>query len=115
MIYVGRMGLALLHECERGFRRHEDGTDTGDYSAIDSTNIFSFYYHRRARRNKGMWGNTKIGVVIHGRIRMCYLFYICAYHCHFLSFKSERTSRTNEAQVLEVTFHILPAKYLSPT
>jgi len=54
MIYVGLMGLALLQECEGGFRRHEDGTDTGDYSTIYSTNIFSFYYHRRARRNKGM-------------------------------------------------------------
>ena len=62
-----------------------------------------------------MWGNTKIGVVIRGGIGMCYLFYICTYHYHPLSFKCERTSRANEAQVFEVTFHILPTKYLSPT
>lgn len=33
----------------------------------------SFAYHGSEWRNKGMEGNREIGVVIDGRIKMCYL------------------------------------------
>jgi len=35
--------------------------------------VLDFGSYGSVRRNKGMWKNTEIGVVIHGRIRTCYL------------------------------------------
>ena len=43
---------------------------------VDYTNMYFFRYHRSVRRNKGMRGNTEIGGVTYGRIRMCYLCFL---------------------------------------
>jgi len=42
---VSRMWLALLRECGGSLRRYAGGSDTGDCSTIDYTNMSSFYYH----------------------------------------------------------------------
>jgi len=65
--------MALLRKYEGRFRRHEVNTDMEDYSTIYFTDIFYFLVSRECWRGKGTWGNIKIGVVIHRRIRMCYL------------------------------------------
>ena len=44
----------------------------------DFTNILLFCYHGSMQRNKDMWENTEISVVIHGRIRTCYLYFVYA-------------------------------------
>ena len=44
---------------------------------IDYTDTASLCYHGSVWKNKDMWGNTKIGVVIHGRIRtwcLCFTY-----------------------------------------
>ena len=69
----------------------------------DFTNILFLCYHGSMQGNKGMWGNTEIGVVTHGRIRMCYLYF------------TYTPERANEVLVLEFTPHILSTKYPSST
>jgi len=55
------------------FRRFADGSDTGDLLIIDYTDMPLLCYHGSVWRNKGMWGNTEISVVIHGSFGTWYL------------------------------------------
>ena len=43
---------------------------------VDYTSMYFLRYHGSVRRNKGMRGNTEIGGVTCGRIRMCYLCFL---------------------------------------
>jgi len=64
--------LALLRECEGLSRRHEDGTDTGDFPTIDFADVFHLL-PLECPEGQGLAGNIAIDVVIYGRIRMWYL------------------------------------------
>jgi len=37
-----------------------------------SANVFLLCYHGSVWRNQGVWGNTEIGAVIYGRMRVCF-------------------------------------------
>ena len=68
----------------------------------DSANISFLCYHESVRRNRGMWGmwgDTEIGMVICGRIRMLYL-------CFTSFFEGAN-------EIVEVTSHTLPTQYPS--
>jgi len=45
----------LIRECEGSFRRYADGSDTGECSTIDFTDMPFFRYHESVQRNAGMW------------------------------------------------------------
>lgn len=68
--YVGRMGLAPPRECEGPFRRHADGTNTGEFSEIHPTRHVFALLSREFTEEQGHAGNTERGVVIRRRIRM---------------------------------------------
>jgi len=52
--------------------RYSDGSGTGARLTIDYTDISFLCHHESVLRNKGMWGNTEIGVVIYGMARIWY-------------------------------------------
>ena len=47
---------------------------------IEYPDMYFLCYHKSVQRNKGMWGNAEIGVVIYGRIRTRYLCFTCCIH-----------------------------------
>ena len=59
-----------------------------------------------------MWGYTKIGVAIDGRVRV---FYLCSAFTPFFTggLVLDLSERTNQALVVEVILFILPTKWLA--
>lgn len=53
----------------------ESAKDCLSVYGIDYTDIPFLFYRGSVRRNKDMWRNTEMGVVIYGRIRT---FYLCS-------------------------------------
>ena len=53
----------------------ESPIDCSVVYGIDYIDMSFLCYQGSVRRNKGMWRNAEINVVIHGRIRTCYLYF----------------------------------------
>lgn len=115
-----RMCMALLRECEGLFKRHADGTDTGDCSTIHFTDMSFLCYRGSVWRNKIMreihrknvvsdpWNGQGVvlcGLLIHPLSTVSSVFS-----------KSEvEGERIDEARAVKLTFHMLPPRRPSST
>jgi len=80
------------------------------------TDTASLCYHGSVRKNKGMWGNTEIGVVSYGGIRTCYLcFTYTPVFTVSLVFRVEWARERAKCKPWILKFHIFPTKCLSST
>ena len=74
MVDFGSYGSVIDRSSSGALQMVREGTiDCLTVYEVNHTEMSLLLYQGSARRNKGMWGTTEIGVMICGRIRTCYL------------------------------------------
>jgi len=106
VVDFGNCGSVKDHSSALQIVRERDCLSSLKVYRVDSTNMSFLCYHESIR-NKDMWGNTEIGVVIRRKIRTCYL---CFPHTPVFtdSLVLEDSQRMNKVLAMKVTFHIFP-------